>query len=64
TGMSWIHDYRFGGGAGEFGPAPTYDTDTRDPNTIDILVPTGASQSTVLDWNAGSPVTIPYVPLG
>jgi glucan 1,4-alpha-glucosidase len=64
TGMSWIHDYRFGGGAGEFGPAPTYDTDTRDPNTIDILVPSGTSQSTVLDWTAGSPVTIPYVSLG
>ncbi|MEO6714228.1 MAG: glycoside hydrolase family 15 protein, partial [Mycobacteriales bacterium] len=64
TGMSWIHDYRFGGGAGEFTGGPTYDTDTSDPNVLDILVPTGSSQSVVLNWLAGSPVTIPYVPLG
>ncbi|MCU1676669.1 MAG: glucoamylase [Frankiales bacterium] len=65
TGMSWIHDYRFGGGAGEWTDSnAAKDTDTSDPNTIDILVPAGASQATVLDWTAGSPVTIPYVPLG
>ncbi|MDQ1640808.1 MAG: glucoamylase [Actinomycetota bacterium] len=65
TGMSWIHDYRFGGGAGEWtGDNAAKDTDTSDPNVLDILVPSGASQSTVLDYTAGSPVTIPYVPIG
>jgi hypothetical protein len=65
TGMSWIHDYRFGGGSGEWtGDNAAKDTDTSDPNVLDILVPSGASQSTVLDYTAGSPVTIPYVPIG
>ena len=33
--MSWIHDFRFGGGAGEWtGDNATHDTDTSDPNTI------------------------------
>jgi hypothetical protein len=64
TGMSWIHDFRFGGGAGQWIGNSPWDDDTRDPNTIDIIVPAGSSQSTVLDWTAGSPVTLPYVPLG
>ncbi len=64
TGMSWIHDYRFGGGTGQWIGNSPWDDDTRDPNTIDILVPAGSSQSAVLDWTAGSPVTLPYVPLG
>jgi glucan 1,4-alpha-glucosidase len=65
TGMSWIHDYRFGGGAGEWTDAnDAHDTDTRDPNVIDLLVPSGQPQSSVLDWQAGAPVTLPYVALG
>ena len=64
-GMSWIKEYRFGGGAGVWTDQnDARDTDTRDPNTIDVLVPDGATQSTVLDWRAGSPVVLPYVPLG
>jgi carbohydrate-binding DOMON domain-containing protein len=64
TDMSWIHDYRFGGGAGVWtGDTDARDTDTRDPNVIDLLVPSGQSQSTVLDWTATSPVTLPYVNL-
>jgi hypothetical protein len=64
TGMSWIHDYRFGGGAGEWTDAnDARDTDTRDPNVIDLLVPSGQPQSSVLDWQAGAPVTLPYVAL-
>ena len=65
TGMGWIHDYRFGGGAGVWtGDTDARDTDTSDPNVIDLVVPAGASQSTVLDWTLASPVTLPYVQLG
>jgi hypothetical protein len=64
TGMSWIHDFRFGGGAGQWIGNSPWDDDTRDPNTIDIIVPAGSSQATVLNWTAASPVTLPYVPLG
>jgi hypothetical protein len=65
TGMSWIHDFRFGGGAGEWTDATdARDTDTRDPNVLDILVGAGTTQEQVLDWTAGAPVTIPYVGLG
>ena len=63
--MWWIHDYRFGGGAGVWtGDTDAHDTDTSDPNVIDLVVPPGESQSTVLDWTLGSPVTLPYVNLG
>ena len=65
TGMSWIHDFRLGGGAGEFTDATeARDTDTRDPNVVDMLVPAGAPQADVLDWRAGAPVTLRYVTLG
>lgn len=65
TGDSWIHDYRFGGGAGVFdGSAESRDTDIRDPNVLDLLVPAGGDQGQVLDWTRGAPVTLPYVSLG
>jgi glucan 1,4-alpha-glucosidase len=65
TDMGWIHDFRLGGGAGEWiGNGDSYDTDTSDPNTVDILVPPGASQSQILDWRAGAPVVLRYVTLG
>ncbi|MBO0842573.1 MAG: glucan 1,4-alpha-glucosidase [Nocardioides sp.] len=64
TDQSFVHDYRFGGGAGEWTSAnAAKDTDSSDPNVLDILVPPGQSQSTVLDWTAG-PVVLPYVGLG
>jgi glucan 1,4-alpha-glucosidase len=64
TGMSWIQEYRFGGGAGEYTDAnATRDTDTSDPNLIDIVVPEGASQAEVLDPANGVPVAVPYVSL-
>ncbi|MFT4081227.1 MAG: glucan 1,4-alpha-glucosidase [Nocardioides sp.] len=63
TDDSWIHDYRFGGGAGEWTGSSPWDTDTSDPNVLDILVPAGESQGDVLDWTAGSPVVLPYVAL-
>lgn len=64
TDMWWIHDYRLGGGAGVYnGDIDARDTDTRDPNVVDILVPAGATQSQVLDWTTASPVTLPYVSL-
>jgi hypothetical protein len=64
TDMGWIHDHRFGGGAGEWtGSNDARDTDTRDPNVIDLLVPAGSSQAQVLDWTASAPVTLPYVSL-
>jgi glucan 1,4-alpha-glucosidase len=64
TDMSWIHDYRFGGGAGQWtGDNAAKDTDTSDPNVLDIFTPAGSAQSAVLDWRAGSPVVLPYVGL-
>jgi hypothetical protein len=64
TDMSWIHDYRFGGGAGVYdGTIDARDTDIRDPNIVDVIVPGGAAQSQILDWRTASPVTLPYVPL-
>ena len=64
TDMSWIHDYRFGGGAGEYTDATAArDTVTSDPNVLDVFVPVGGDQSEVLDWTSGSPVDLPWVDL-
>ncbi|WP_372728653.1 glucan 1,4-alpha-glucosidase [Nocardioides sp.] len=64
TDMSWIHEYRFGGGAGEWtGDNAAKDTDTSDATVIDLFVPEGSSQAEVLDWRSGSPVVLPYVGL-
>ena len=63
--MGFVRDWRFGGGAGEvdFGLA-SKDTDTRDPNAIDIVVGAGQEQSAVMSWQESSPVALPMVPLG
>jgi glucan 1,4-alpha-glucosidase len=63
NGFPWTKEYRFGGGAGEQSfDLPSRDTDTSDPNTIDVI--TGdADQATVLDWTASSPVVLPFVSL-
>lgn len=55
-------EFRFGGGAGEqTGDLPSRDTDTRDPNTIDVV--TGERpQAEVLDWTGSSPVVLPFLP--
>jgi glucan 1,4-alpha-glucosidase len=64
TDMGWIKEFRFGGGAGIYdGNVDARDTDTADPNAIDVLVPEGSTQADVLDWTAGAPVTLPYVTL-
>ena len=56
--MSWIHEYRLGGGAGIWtDDNEARDTDTRDPNIVDLLVP-AARPVTVLDWRAGAPVVV------
>jgi glucan 1,4-alpha-glucosidase len=63
-GMWWIKEYRFGGGAGEWdGSLASKDTDTRDPNALDVIVGPGQSQSQVLDWRAQSPVQLPMLAL-
>jgi hypothetical protein len=64
AGMEWVTQFRFGGGAGEidFGLA-SKDTDTRDPNALDVIVGSGQSQAQVLDWTAMSPVRLPMLPL-
>jgi C-terminal binding-module, SLH-like, of glucodextranase len=64
AGMEWVKQFRFGGGAGEldFGLA-SKDTDTRDPNALDVIVGPGQSQTQVLDWTAMSPVQLPMLPL-
>jgi glucan 1,4-alpha-glucosidase len=65
TDMWWIHDYRLGGGAGVYtGDTDARDTDTRDPNVVDVIVPGGAAQAQVLDWTVTAPVTLPYVSFG
>jgi glucoamylase len=64
-GMGWVKEFRFGGGAGEIDfNLPSKDTDTRDPNTIDVIVRAGQQQSEVLDWQAASPVVLPMLPFG
>jgi len=60
---SYVKEWRFGGGAGVLDDSPAKDTDTRDPNTLDVIVGSGQDQATVLDWTAGAPVTLPVVPL-
>ena len=50
TDKTWIHEYRFGGGAGEWTDTnAARDTDTSDAN--------------VLDYRTASPVVLPYVAL-
>ena len=39
------------------------DTDTRDPNALDVIVGPGQSQAEVLDWTTGAPVQLPMLPL-
>ena len=62
TPMSWIREFRLGGGAGVWTDAnEARDTDTSDPNVVDLLVPAGASQADALNWRAAAPVTLRYV---
>lgn len=65
SGCPWfIKPYRLGGGAGIWDPSiPAQDTDTSDPNAIDI-VSGSTPQSSALDWTKGSPVVVPYLSLG
>jgi glucan 1,4-alpha-glucosidase len=58
----WVKSYRFGGGAGDWDGSASHDTDTRDPNAIDIISGSTA-QSTAMNWTAGAPVSVPYVPI-
>jgi hypothetical protein len=62
--MEWVKSFRFGGGAGEidFG-LPSKDTDTRDPNALDVIVGPGQTQAEVLNWTAASPVQLPMLSL-
>jgi hypothetical protein len=60
---SWVTEWRFGGGAGVLDDSPAKDTDTRDPNAIDIVVGEGQQQADVMNWQEQSPVTLPVVPL-
>src|SRR4051812_18997999 len=62
-GFSWIKEYRFGGGAGVWTETPSHDSDTRDPNAIDVIVGCGQKQSQVLDWRASSPSQLPMLRL-
>ena len=65
NGLWWIKEYRFGGGAGQWdGSLASKDTDTRDPNTIDVVVGADQTQSQVLDWQTASPVQLPMLALG
>ena len=62
-GFSWIKEYRFGGGAGVWDDTPAHDTDTRDPNAIDVIVGCDQTQAQVLDWRALSPARLPMLRL-
>ena len=42
---------------------PSKDTDTRDPNAIDMIVGPGQSQADVMNWQVSNPVALPMVPL-
>jgi PKD repeat protein len=61
--MWWITEYRFGGGAGVWTDAPNHDSDTRDPNAMDVIVGPGQSQAEVLHWQSGSPTRLPMLGL-
>ena len=64
AGEEWVKAFRFGGGAGEYdGSLPSKDTDTRDPNALDVIVGPGQSQAQVLDWTTMTPVQLPMVGL-
>ncbi|HEX2312609.1 MAG TPA: glucan 1,4-alpha-glucosidase [Thermomonospora sp.] len=62
TGPWWVRDYRFGGGAGVTDDGPAKDSDTSDPNSIDVIVGPGQRQSDVLDYRTRPPA-IPFLPL-
>src|SRR4051812_5415966 len=62
-GFGWIKEYRFGGGAGVWDETPAHDTDTRDPNAIDVIVGCDQSQAQVLDWRTLSPARLPLLRL-
>ena len=50
--------------AGEYaGDTATKDTDTPDPNVLDVFVPVGVDQAEVLDRTSGSAVDLPWVDL-
>ncbi len=58
---TFIKPFRFGGGAGVWNPdLPTVDSNTSDPNAIDVMSGS-AAQSKVLDWTRAAPVVVPYV---
>lgn len=63
-GLSFIPQFYFGGGAGQATFTGANDTDTSDPNAIDIIVGPGQSQSEVLNWHLHSPCVLPMLPLG
>ena len=63
-GLSFIPQFFFGGGAGQATFSGANDTDTSDPNAIDIIVGPGQSQSEVLNWQLHSPCVLPMLPLG
>jgi glucan 1,4-alpha-glucosidase len=63
-GLSFIPQFFFGGGAGQATFNGANDTDTSDPNAIDIIVGPGQSQSEVLNWQLHSPCVLPMLPLG
>ena len=55
----FVKAYRFGGGAGNWDPSlPTFDTDTADPNAIDVISG-DTPQATALDWTTTHPVVVP-----
>ena len=63
--LGFVRDWRFGGGAGEMDfDLPSKDTDTRDPNAIDIIVGAGQTQAAGDELAEHSPVALPMVPLG
>ena len=57
AGMGWVKEFRFGGGAGQIDfSLPSKDTDTRDPNTIDVIVgswPVAGPSARLDDFVAG-----------
>ena len=59
----WITEYRFGGGAGVWTDAANHDSDTRDPNALDVIVGPGQTQAQVLNWQAGAPTRVPMLGL-
>jgi glucose/arabinose dehydrogenase len=61
--LAEVQQWRLGGGAGVENNTPARDSDTRDPNALDIIVGAGQTQAEVMNWQVSSPSVLPMLAL-